>query len=722
MAVTSIAPRHVLWMALGLVALTIAVYAPVRHFEFVSLDDPLYVSQNPDVAAGLTWHGVAWAFTTNHAANWHPLTWLSHMIDAQLFGMRAGPPHVVNVLLHIANTLLLFWVLARMTGATGKSAFVAALFAVHPVHVESVAWIAERKDVLSTLFGLLAIWAYAGYARRPDWRRYSAVFVLLACGLMAKPMLVTLPLLLLLLDLWPLRRATLSADPASQERWASLVREKLPLVALAAVSSVVTFLVQRQNGAVAALQIAPLPLRIGNALVAYLAYIEHALWPARLAALYPYGWTLSPSRVALATAVLLGVSIAVWRGGRRYPYLLTGWLWFLGGLIPVIGLVQVGVQAMADRYTYVPLIGLFIIVAWGVPDLLARRLPKAALTTGACLLILLCAVTAHAQVQHWRNAFALWQHALDVTSNNDSAEGAMGALLAQDGRTEEAIRHFNEALRIQPNEPVTSYNLGLALAKEHRFDEAAARYVDVLRLKPDFPEAHNSLGLALLSLGKIDEAIQEFTIAVRLMAALDPGDEHAKSLPQAHSSLAFALARAGRNSEAIEQCAIALRLDPAAPGSHFNCGQVFAQQGKIPEAVSEYTEALRLKPDDAEAHNELGYVLSAEGKMDEAVAHYAEALRLDPTLASAHNNWGFALATRGQVGEAIGHFSDAVRLRPDFEGARVNLGMALAAAGRTDEAIREFLEVLRVNPRQESALRALDRLRKSGKQPLEHGE
>ena len=388
------------WIAIVLLAVTMMAYSAVGSFGFVNFDDPDYVYRNLQVAQGLTWSGVQWAFTTGHASNWHPLTWISHMLDVQVFGLHPGAHHVINLLLHLANTLLLFGVLQRSTGATGRSALVAALFAVHPLHVESVVWIAERKDVLSTLFFMLTLWAYVSYTHSPALRRYLAVFVLLALGLMAKPMLVTLPFVLLLLDLWPLKRVGVDAwDRATATR---LVVEKIPLFALVAISSIVTFLVQREGGAVINLEGISLALRLSNALLSYIAYIGNMVWPSGLAILYPYPGSIPMWKSAAALALLLAASAAAIMAVRRRPYVTVGWFWYVGTLVPVIGIVQVGTQAMADRYTYIPLIGLFLLIAWGGYDLpgreSSRRVPLAAVCV---MMVATLGVATWNQSRYW---------------------------------------------------------------------------------------------------------------------------------------------------------------------------------------------------------------------------------------------------------------------------------------------------------------------------------
>lgn len=511
---TSTFSWYTLWAALGLITATLIVYAPVRHYGFVAIDDPAYVTENPHISNGLTWHSIVWAFTSGYASNWHPLTWLSHMLDVQLFGMNAGPHHVVSLALHIINTILLFWLMVRLTGTLGRSAFVSGLFALHPLHVESVAWVAERKDVLSTMFWLLTLLAYAAYVRRPGLSRYLVVCVSFALGLLAKPMLVTIPFVLLLLDVWPLCRITWG-DGASGRRqlssphrravWVKLICEKLPMIALSVASSIVTFLVQERAGAVTGLNLYPLALRTENVLVSYAAYISKMLWPVRLTMLYPYSQSISGWWVSWAFLFLLGVSFAVIRAGRRHPYLPVGWFWYLGTLIPVIGLVQVGIQSMADRYTYIPLIGLFVMASWGVPDMV-KHLPylRRAIPVLAMLLILACGMSTRHQLMYWKSSDALWAHAFEVTFNMDNwnTHNNLGVVLRNQGRVDEALAHFSVAVRMKPDFAEAHHNLGATLAMLGRMDEAIASLSEALRLKPDFAEAHGDLGFASRAAGR----------------------------------------------------------------------------------------------------------------------------------------------------------------------------------------------------------------------------
>jgi Tfp pilus assembly protein PilF len=586
-----------LWVYLLLIVANVVIYVPVWSHHFLDMDDPAYISENPQVAAGLTWQGLVWAFTTGHADNWHPLTWLSHMLDVQLFGVTPGPHHLTNVVLHIANTLLLFGLLHRMTGQVGRSAVVAGLFGVHPLHVESVAWVAERKDVLSTLFGLLTLWGYVAYVRQPRVARYLVVVLLLALGLMAKPMLVTLPFVLLLLDFWPLGRLAGGAGTAGRPESAALIDprsalkvvwEKVPLLGLTLASSIVTFVAQQRGGAVIGFEVLPLGQRVANALVSYVAYIGKMLWPTRLAVIYPYPHSLPIWWVIGSLLGLIGVSVLVIRAARRAPYLPVGWLWYLGTLVPVIGLVQVGIQSMAaDRYTYVPLIGLFIILAWGIPDLLTRwSYRHIALPIGAGLVLVACSITASVQVQYWKNRTALWERAVDVTKGNYLAHNNLGNVLAQMGKTDEAIAHYAEALRIKPGLAEAHNNLGFTLAGRGRADEAMTHYAEALRIKPDYVEARSNLGVALATQGRVDEAIQELREALRMA----PNDA------EVHANLAEMFVRKGQVTESARHYSEAIRLNPGDPDTHFRLGLILADQGKLEDAARHFEAAVTLNP------------------------------------------------------------------------------------------------------------------------------
>ena len=540
------------WAAILLVGLTLATFWPVLANGFVSWDDPGYVTGNSRVAGGLGASAAAWAFTTGAQGNWHPLTWLSHMIDVSLFGLDPTGHHLVSLLLHAGNVLLLFLFLRRATGATWRSALVAALFAVHPTRVESVAWIAERKDLLSALFLLLALLAWTSWVRRPRPARYAAVAVFLALALMSKPMPVTAPFLLLLLDAWPFRRFA-----GGEKSWGGvgrrLVLEKLPLFALAAASSVVTILVQRGGAAVQSLEQFPAGDRLANALLAWVGYVGKTFWPADLAFFYPYPRSFDGLSLALAVATLCAVSWAAITLSRRAPWLLTGWFWFAGMLVPVIGLIQVGAQSMADRYTYLPLAGLFLVVVWGAADLLSgRRVARFAAAAAAVVTILALAALARGQVRTWKDSETLFRHALAVTEDNHVAHDLLGVELLRQGRIGEAEEQLRRSIAVAPDYAPAHNNLGVALAGRGRFDEALRHYRTALELVPDYDEARNNLGVALAGLGRIDEALEQFEVARRL----DPDDA------EVHQNLGIAWTMRGNTARALESYLEALRLDP----------------------------------------------------------------------------------------------------------------------------------------------------------------
>jgi tetratricopeptide (TPR) repeat protein len=494
-----------------LAAITLVVYWPVGNCDFINYDDPVYVVNNPFVQGGITMESLRWAFSTTHAANWHPLTWLSHMIDCRIFGLDPRGHHFTNLGFHIINTLLLFLLLARATGAMWRSMLVAALFALHPLHVESVAWIAERKDVLSASFWFLTMFLYIGYVARPGPVRYLAVLFCFAAGLMAKPMLVTLPFVLLLMDYWPIGRWG-GGTPVRRLLW-----EKLPLFALAVASSVITFYAQKMGGSVISLHEFSFPERLANALLAWLRYLAKMVWPTRLSVIYPMSPDLSVWTGFSAGIILVAATFLLWRAGRRRPYLIVGWLWYLGTLVPVIGLVQVGSQAMADRYTYIPFVGLFIMVAWGIADLVDDlRNRQIAFGVAAISVMAVLAVSTRHQLGYWRDSYTLFSHAVKVTQNNYKAYNEVGVALARQGKFNEADGQFQESIRINPLFADTHYNWGVALFEQRKIDEALRQYSEAIHLNPDFAEAHYNIGIVLYQIGKIDEAIFHFNEALRI--------------------------------------------------------------------------------------------------------------------------------------------------------------------------------------------------------------
>lgn len=496
-------------VCLLLTAVTLAVFWQVQFNDFILYDDPAYVTLNPHVQSGLTGRGIFWALTTTDVSNWHPLMWLSLMLDFDLFRLNPAGYHWTNLLFHIANTILLFTVFRRMTEDIWRSALVAALFAIHPLHVESVAWISERKDVLSAFFWILTMWAYIRYTEHRGTGNYLMLIAAFVLGLMAKPMLVTLPFVLLLLDIWPLRRLpvpfkrfnkTLPDDVGGREiAWPHALWEKLPLFFLAFLSSIVTYSVQMSWEAVGSLEMFPLSIRIANALIAYVQYMMKLIWPTDLAFFYPYVVWWPPWVIAGAAFLFAGLTLLILRMMGSRPYLAIGWLWYLGTLVPVIGVVQVGSQAMADRYTYIPLIGLFMMIAWGVPELFGNwRFRKMFLSVLSGVVLTVLALSSWQQVQYWRNSVTLFEHALSVTSGNYLAHNNLGVALSLAERTEEAVCHYSAALLIKPDYADAHNNLGVTLAVQGKFDEAIDHYTQALRISHDHEKARANLAVALV--------------------------------------------------------------------------------------------------------------------------------------------------------------------------------------------------------------------------------
>jgi tetratricopeptide (TPR) repeat protein len=606
----------------------IAVFGQTAGHDFVNFDDDDYVYANRHVLGGLSDEGIAWAFTAYRSWYWHPLTWLSHMADCQLYGLKPGGHHLTSVLLHAAAAVLLLLALRRMTRALWPSAWAAAVFAIHPLRAESVAWVAERKDVLSGLLFMSTLWLYARYVQRPaSWGRYWAVLASFALGLTAKPMLVTLPLVLLLLDYWPLGRFS--------QRWLAVIAEKIPLLLLAAASCLVTLAAQRDG--VQPLEQLAFPGRVANAAVAYVAYLGKMLCPAGLA-IYPLPQGPPPAwEVVAAVAVLLAISAAVFVVRRKCPYLLFGWLWYLGTLVPVIGLVQVGNQAMADRYTYLTQIGLYLAMAWGAAQAAGRwRHGRWALAAVAALLAAGCTACAWQQTCYWRDSETLWTHTLACTRQNPIAQNNLGSALAQRGQVDGAMAHYQRALEIKPDSVEAHVNLGNALAGRGRVDEAVAHYLKALEINPGFESAHYNLGLALAGRGQLDEAIVHFRKALRIRPDFE----------LAHNNLGLALAHRGQVEEAMAHYRTALQIRPDFEMAHCNLGLALAGRGQLDEAMAHFRKALETRPDYLEAHYGLGLALADRGRVEEALAHFQKALG----LASARNDTVLAETIRARIG------------------------------------------------------------------------
>jgi len=572
-----------------LVIVTLIPYSRLAKCGFVNYDDPIYVTQNPHVQQ-LSVKNLLWAFNVGYNSNWHPLTWISHMVDYRIWGTNALGHHATNLLLHLASIILLFLILMRTTRSVWQSFFVAALFAIHPLHVESVAWIAEHKDVLSTVFWMLTMGAYVLYAERPGWKRYSAVVLLYALGLMAKPMLVSLPLVLLMLDYWPSRRL----KSAGLTR---LVIEKSPMLILAAASSVITMIAQHRGHAASSLAACSVGMRVSNALVSYLSYIVKMVWPKDLAVFYPHPRdTISAWLIVLSALVLVGISLIAIRERRSRPYLLVGWLWYVITLIPVIGLVQVGSQAMADRYTYVPLIGVFIMLAWGIGEK-GRKGKRKILGAVASLAIVALAVQTWLQVGYWRNSIVLFEHALAVSpENNYPAHSNLGRAYADKGDYAPAVAEYEKALAMRQDEAHVRCDYGDSLAKLGRIEEAVEQYQEALAVDPKLSQAQDRLTA-------IRQSRVEAALAQRLQKRAKPN-----SAP-AHVNNGVILQSRGQREEAIKEYKEAIRIDANLVAAHNNLAVLYDNLGRTEEAISEFKIAIRLKPDNAAIHGNYAVAL-----------------------------------------------------------------------------------------------------------------
>ncbi len=566
--------RYRVLLCLVLIGVTLSIFWQTGDHQFINFDDPLYVTNNPHVKGGITGKNIVWAFTTTTASNWHPLTWLSHMVDVEIFGLNPRGHHLTSVFIHTASTLLLFLLLVQITAALWQSLFMAALFALHPLHVESVAWVAERKDVLSCFFWLLTLLCYVGYVKQRRVKFYLLTLFSFVAGLLTKPMLVTLPLVMILMDYWPLNRFQSEEIPRggsglfrAYEPLPTLLKEKLPFFFLSLLSAVVTMYAQKSGGAMSSFEMVPLASRIGNVLIAYVKYIGKTIWPQDLAFLYPFPMSLSVWQVFASFVLLVLVSAGTIYLRRRKPYLLTGWFWFLITLLPVIGIIQVGSQSMADRYTYIPLIGLFIMGSWGFPDLLkGLRYRPAILVTLSCVVISALSLTTWRQLGYWKDNISLYRHTLDVTSNNYIILNNLGITLAEQGQVDAAIQAYQEALRIWPRSVTAHVNLGAALADQGKFEEAISHYNEALRLKPDYAlartnwsKALNNMGVSWAQQGKLDEAINFFNQA--------------------------------------------LRIDPNSIDGHFNLGITLARLNRVDEAADQFVQVIRLASDSVEARS-----------------------------------------------------------------------------------------------------------------------
>jgi tetratricopeptide (TPR) repeat protein len=691
-------PGLALSASIVLFVFTLTVYFSSIHNEFINFDDDIYVYENARVTAGLNWAGIQWAFKTLVGGFWCPLSWLSLQFDSELFGLRPWGYHLTSVLLHAANGVLLFLLFRRMTGLTWRSAFVAGLFVVHPLHVESVAWVAERKDVLSTFFWLASLLSYVCYvqqsaleearpkigtAARSFWSASSRCYVLalffFLLSLLSKAMAVTAPMILLLLDWWPLRRFQRDKRGSNFRRALPLLREKLPFLAVAFGVGVVTLVAQAGAGALENAARFPFTARLANALLSYVRYAVQMVWPFNLAVFYPFPKTISFWAVVGAVCLVALLSVATFRRRACSPYLLFGWGWYVVTLLPVIGFIQVGAQAHADRYTYVPLIGLFALSVWGLHDL-TRRWRHQALVLSiwaigvGCFLVTL----TRQQLDFWADSEMLFTHAIKATENNDLAITSLGNALLKNGLTSEAVQHFQTALQINPDYALAHNNLGNALLKTGQFDEAIAHFRAALELYPGSVLVQNNLGNALTQAGLLDEAI------LRLRRALEIAPDYS----DVHYNLGIALFQKGQTAEAIAQLRAAAALDPGGADVHYNLGIALLQNGQAEEAMIEFRKALELRPDFLQAHCNLGNCLLQRGALDEAITHFREAVRLEPAEADTHYNLGVALLQKGQPQEAIAQLRQALAAKPSQDPVVLEtLAGAYVKAGQPEEAV-----------------------------------
>ena len=713
---------HVWAVSVVLFTGTMLLFRRAFDYGFTNYDDPAYVTDNLMVQAGLARDSLVWAFTAK-TDYWHPLTWLSHMLDWQLYGASATGHHITSVAWHALNAVLAFHVLRRLTGAFWTSAFAAALFAWHPLRVESVVWITERKDVMSGCFFLLTLWAYAAYAERRGGRRpgtgpYLLTLGLFALGLMCKPMLVSLPAVLLVLDFWPLRRAAFAAD--ALPAWRRLLVEKIPFIALAAVAAVLTVLLQRSAGAFV-LDIPP-GARLGNAFVSVVRYAGKFFWPFDLAVSYPHPGYWPVPAVAGAALFSLGLTVAAWRQRSRRPWLLAGWLWFLVMLLPAIGLVQVGFQAMADRYTYLPVLGLQLAVLWNLGEWPAWRARPVGAAAAGILVLLGCAARTWDQEAVWRSPVALFTHAIAVTGNNDPAEAFLGYTLEGYNRNEEAAAHCERSLQINPRNKLALFGLGRVREKQGRLEEAITCYRTALQLEPDDAQCEYRLGRLQVRMGHPDLGVPHMTAAVR----------RREDIRATNLLIAIAESRRGRATGVLPYFAAALAADPNDVNANFELGLALVGLGRPDEALERYRTVLKLQPDHAGAHTEIGLILLKQGGEGEALEHFRAAVACDPKLGVAQlalartaehlarraeadaafarareclpddpaveNSWAEALARRGRFADAVPHYQRAVQLRPDDAAIHAALGYALYLAGRPAEAAAAWEDALRLDP------------------------
>jgi tetratricopeptide (TPR) repeat protein len=646
-------PENVWAVCAALVVLIVIIYAQAGSHSFLNYDDNLYITNNPHVKAGLTAAALRWSLTAL-APNWHPLTWWTYLIDITLFGVHAAPMLYANVLLHIASTLLLFFILRAATGMFWRSAAVAALFAVHPLRVESVAWVAERKDVLSGLFFFLTIWCYVRWTQSRSRAAYATALVMFILGLCAKQMLVTLPFLLIVIDYWPLKRFNL--------------KEKIPFFVVLVPAIAAMFLTQQKIEAIATTELVSPAARLANAVLSYVAYLGKIFWPSHLAIPYPLRIVISPADVVFGIVILLAITAAAWAARKRHPYLLSGWLWYLGVLVPVIGIVQIGSQSMADRYTYLPSVGILFAVVWLAADLVKQRQPLMAIT---CLLVVVLTILSFVQTGYWKDSETLFRHSVAVTEKNRIAHTFLGLALLEKNQHEEAASEFRAALALNPNDELARNGLGTALAASGNTNASEEELRATIAGNPNGVDAYRQLGRILLSSGRREEAIPILQKAIDLK-------------PDTATRAALASAK-GNTDEAIALYREAVQANPAAPDAHNDLAAALARAGRDQEALAEYREALRLDPHQYDVLMNLGALLSRMNDNDGAAAQFHAAAKERPKSPEPHVYLALTYASANRIADAIGEVNAAIAINHD--GAT----SALQSALRQNTTIDDFL-------------------------------
>ena len=690
---------------------TFSVYLQVKDHEFIDYDDKAFISQNSNIKSGLSKESVIWAFTTTLSGSWEPITWLSHILGYQLYGSSSKNHHLINVFFHITNAVLLFIVLLRMTGALWQSGFVACMFALHPMNVESVAWLMERNMLLCTLFWLLTMLVYIHYTEKPSIKRYSLVILFFALGLMSKSMIVTLPFVLLMMDYWPLKRLKVNQKKYNDKfemdfvikrsEVLRLVLEKIPLLILSLGLSITIFKLAEGYEGTDYMAAVSFFGRLNNGMVSYLEYLAKTVWPTGLAVIYPHPLnTLAAWKGILCGMALLGVTFFSIRFIKKSPYFAFGWFWYLGVLVPVIGIfVQVGGElAMADRYAYLPLIGIFIIIAWGLPELIARwRHREKILSISAGIIISMLMATTWIQLSYWKNTLDLFKRAISVANKKDPnfknpnhalLYNHLGLVFYNMGKPEESTSHYEMAIKIAPDLAMAHTNLGISHLSMGNTEEAISHYKTAIKFNPNHAHGHYNLGIVLFALGKIEEAISHYQTAIKL----NP------NYAAAHNNLGLILEGNGRTREAISNYRTAINLKPDYAAAHSNLGNTLFALGKTEEAIAHYKTVVRLRPGFFPAHTNLGNALFTLGKTEEAIAHYKTVIRLNPDLALANSNLGIALFALGKTEEAIVHYETAIRLKPGYTEAHHNLGVALFAIKKVEESISHYKMAIKFKP------------------------